>query len=673
MEHLEILPFQTLSQVLLSLETEVWFTDAETCYSHENDITHTPRPPTAVPGAQPAPNQATRTTLPVQTTASDPQEMKGAQSKHSPDPKPGMEESIDPAPILMATADSTPNRVKSDQTAPILVDPPRPASNTFSGFEDRPNSMAQQDPVKNEASSVLKSAAGGSDVAPDAVAIPHDADTKPDIVAHSEAVLAAPPSTPLVVMATPTPSMAGIVSPNAHAIMATPDSIIAAGDTIVKAPNEGVLTASSTYTPGSQPEFNDVVSIHPQGIVVSGNRHTLPAQGVSTPVHIDGDPIVKASDGNRIVIGSSTFHDGDETYVSSVALNVGSDKVIVGGVTHRLPPPPSPTPLLIGGHSILQVTSGNGVVIASSTYVPGRKAKISGVKLYVGSDHIVVADTTRSFPSPASPTPVLIGGHKLLQAPKGGVIVIASKIYAADTEAEVSGVHFSVGSDKVVVAGSTHPLPSHASPTPRPVLIGGETIAIAPSHGGVMIVSKTYTPGATAKISDTVFSVGSDKVVVGGTTHHLPSTQIPVVPTPSKVLIGGHSVTIAPSHGGVIVAGQTYTPGARVQVSGTILSVGSDKAVIGSSSYDLPSESGTTAEDGSDISTSQSDNVSSIRSDTAPPIMSRAGRTTSETTESSSSDLAPTSKISSGSSKILLVSRTNGMLWTIFALFWYHF
>lgn len=255
-----------------------------------------------------------------------------------------------------------------------------------------------------------------------------------------------------------------------------------------------------------------------------------------------------------------------------------------------------------------------------------------------------------------------------MKASNGGGIIIASKTYTADTETVVSGAPLSVGSDKVVVAGVTHSLPSQPPPTPRPVLIGGETIAVAPSHGGVIIASKTYTPGAEAKISDIALSVGLDEVVVGGTAHHLPSIQAPVSPTPKPVLVGGHTVAVAPQHGGVIIAGQTYTPGARAEISGTILSVGSDKAVIGSSSYDLPSISDVNCTKSSNTSKSLPETSSLAAQSTGTRVVSEFGGIYPTPAGSSSSNIAPTSRSGSGPAKALLVSVINRVLGTTFAL-----
>jgi len=247
------------------------------------------------------------------------------------------------------------------------------------------------------------------------------------------------------------------------------------------------------------------------------------------PVLVGGQPIVKASDGNGVVIASSTYHPGHKAQIFNVPVLVGSDNVVIGGTTHILPsetPQPSPSPVLIGGHSILKASGGDGVVIASSIYTPGSQAKVSGINLSVGSANVSVDGSTHALPSASTPTPVLIKGHSLLQAPDGNGMVVASKTYTAGTKAEISGVPVSVGSDRVVVSGSTHSLPPQSSP-PTPLSIGGNHIAVAPSYGGIVIASKTYTPGAKTEIPGTSLSVGSGMIEVAGTTHSLPSHESP--------------------------------------------------------------------------------------------------------------------------------------------------
>lgn len=179
----------------------------------------------------------------------------------------------------------------------------------------------------------------------------------------------------------------------------------------------------------------------------------------------------------------------------------------------------------------------------------------------------------------ASPTPLIVDGKAIEKAPNGGA-VIGKSTYTAGYEGQISSVPFSVGVDNIVIGTTTHALP-----TATPLLIGGQSMVKA-ENGGVVIGTSTYPPGSQAQISDKALSVGVDSVVVGGTSYAIPTPG-----TADTVFIDSHSISRA-SDGGVIFEGGTIGLGSQSSINGHAISVGASTVVVDGISYALPSSAG---------------------------------------------------------------------------------
>ena len=243
----------------------------------------------------------------------------------------------------------------------------------------------------------------------------------------------------------------------------------------------------------------------------------------------------------------------------------------------------------IGDHQI-QKEEGGGIVFGSTTLLPGDQTTQDGTSLSIGSDRIIIGDSTIPLAAPtghvsesnpvvmAAPDPVIIDGSTVNRLPGGGVL-IAGSTYSPGADTTISGTAVSVAADSLVIDGVTQTLPSENNPTP--ILVGGQTIAKA-SNGGVMIGGSTYLPGTQADVFGTALSVGADDVVVGGSTY-----AIPTYPTGKPVVIDGKPITRAPN-GGVVIGGSTIAPGSQVVVSGHTISAGFSSVVVDGSTYALP-------------------------------------------------------------------------------------
>ena len=180
----------------------------------------------------------------------------------------------------------------------------------------------------------------------------------------------------------------------------------------------------------------------------------------------------------------------------------------------------------------------------------------------------------------APPAPLTIGGSTIEKGPNGGA-VIGKSTYTAGYEGKISSVPFSVGPDSIVIGSTTHELP-----TSTPVLVGGQSMVKA-ANGGVVIGTSTYPPGIQAQISDTTLSVGVENVVVGSTTYAMP-THV----TADTAFIDSQSISRAPDGGAILQGDSTIGLGVQSSINGHVISVGASTVVVDGVSYALPSSVG---------------------------------------------------------------------------------
>ena len=134
-----------------------------------------------------------------------------------------------------------------------------------------------------------------------------------------------------------------------------------------------------------------------------------------------------------------------------------------------------------------------------------------------------------------------------------------------------------------------------AVPNPLPSPLADKTVQQA-DGGGAVIDGTTFTPGAQPTIDGTPISVGSGRLVVGGSTIAVPPSGItpvkdnPVVMvTPPSVFIGDNPVS-KDANGDVVIGGSTYAPGSQATIDGTPVSIGKDNIEIDGTSHAVPAD-----------------------------------------------------------------------------------
>lgn len=180
----------------------------------------------------------------------------------------------------------------------------------------------------------------------------------------------------------------------------------------------------------------------------------------------------------------------------------------------------------------------------------------------------------------ASPSPLIVGDSTIEKASNGGA-VIGKSTYTAGYEGQISNMPISVGVDKIIIGTTTHALPTSA-----PVLIAGESMVKA-ANGGVIIGTSTYTPGSQAQISGKAFSVGIDSVVIGDSSYAIPTPG-----TADAAFIDSQSISRAPNGGAILGDSATIGLGSQGNVNGHAISVGASTIVFDGVSYALPSSAG---------------------------------------------------------------------------------
>lgn len=180
----------------------------------------------------------------------------------------------------------------------------------------------------------------------------------------------------------------------------------------------------------------------------------------------------------------------------------------------------------------------------------------------------------------ASPTPLIVGGSTIEKASNGGA-VIGKSTYTAGYEGQIFSIPISVGVDNIILGTTTHALPTSAT-----VFIGGESIVKA-ANGGVVIGTSTYTPGSQAQISGQALSVGIESLVVGSSSYAIPSPG-----TAGTVFLNNLSISRAPNGGAILEGGVSIGLGSQSNINGHAISVGASTIIVDGISYALPSSAG---------------------------------------------------------------------------------
>ena len=344
----------------------------------------------------------------------------------------------------------------------------------------------------------------------------------------------------------------------------------ATGDGSSENKNNQVVNPSLDVNPqGSQisPKLSPLVTNSP----LSPNPTILASP---TPLVFSGSTIQKATNGGAI-IGTSTYEAGYTGKLSDFPISVGVDNIVIGTTTHALP---TSAPVLVGGQSIVKASNG-GVIIGTSTYSPGSEAQVSGKKLSVGVNSVVVGGTSYAIPTPSTADTILVGQSPISRGP-GGVAIVQGATIGLGSQSSINGHIVSVEASTIVLDGTSYALPSSAgailqSSPPK------QNSPVTLMNGAVL------TPGGNvATVSGTTYAIPSDDsgLVVNGQIVPFPT----VTSLQSVFTIADQTFTAAPT--GFVISGQSVAlGGTAATVNGTVVSLGPSGVQIGSKTMPLKS------------------------------------------------------------------------------------
>jgi len=442
---------------------------------------------------------------------------------------------------------------------------------------------------------------------------------------------------------------AGAVAP-AGDPLAVPALPSIAGSQVQLATNGGIVVGSATVRPGQATTLGgQQVSVASEGVVIDSRTYpyAAPAPVMATippaaPLQVGGQQIHRAPNGQDVVYGDSTIIAGAQATISGHVVSAGPS-VVVDQTSYALPVA-APSQVAVAGQALHKAPDG-GIVVGSTTILPGAEITIGGHKISAGISSVAVDRSTYALsthsPTNAGPT-VIVGGQSAQRAANGAVAYGGAQIEPGAKPTIIAGHTVSAGLNNVVVDGNTYALPTPVPAASSPLIVDGQSIRKG-QGGGVVIGSSTVMPGSLTTVGAHIVSVDQENAVIDGTRYNLPSgagsvlhtnvaqsnadnpvtlidgavisvggqaakvsgTIISVLPNQKGLLVGsqtipmpsaptvGHVLTAAGKaftavNGQIMVAGTTLSKGSVTMIDSTRVSLGDSGLVIGSSTIPLP-------------------------------------------------------------------------------------
>lgn len=582
--------------------SQLYYTPIVTSTTYKAGCTPEVNPRLSLPAELTDVDPAWKTCQPLYYGAFDPPSVLSKASRLAPaqaDPA-AVTPTPPPVPALPAAAQATPAAQtptatpapNNDSRKTAAIDPPAPVIDPNDGNGDDPRIVA------THAASPINSDPDSQEAGADK----HDPSGQVD--APSAAVMVDSPAQ------TPSPEngpksqkeTGGNEGPRGQAISSAP-AVVA---------NPPVQNPSPGTDPSSQKEVNGNEDPSGQGkrpateVIVNSPiqspasaANVIVAQG--TTLTENGPP---ASIGGKAAVYSAGSVYVDKTPVAiPPSTPVSSAKAVVAQGQTLTEGGPSAN---VGGKAA--VYSAGSIYLESSTPIAVPKAKDNSVVVPVVAGGITFAPVSQSL-SGDSREPVVAGGitfhpsfvrssdavaletpgplsvdkNPVLKAANGDLIVAGSTIAQGSTTGLLGHV-IAANADNVVVDGTTHGLalvtarPVATTPTTTPLEIANRPVLKA-ANGDLVIAGSTVSQGSATSLLGHSISVGSDNVVLDGTTHAFGPVTAHPLPTPAPLEIANQPVMKA-ANGGLVIAGTTIPPGVQTSLFGHTISVGTGNDVV---------------------------------------------------------------------------------------------
>ncbi|KAL8791165.1 MAG: hypothetical protein Q9195_006004 [Heterodermia aff. obscurata] len=368
-----------------------------------------------------------------------------------------------------------------------------------------------------------------------------------------------------------------------------------------------IIVGSSTIYPGQHTVIGgDTISLASGKVVVKGKTYiasTSSSPSLNDPLPSVGGQSIDYGPEGAVIVGSSTIYPGQHTVIGGDTISLASDNIVVNGKTYiasasSSSPLNSPLPS-VGGQPIEFGPKG-AIIVDGSTIYPGQHTAVGGDTISLTLGKVVVNGKTYVIPAPSSSMlsgfpssniPSAIGGAVLKGSDDGGLF-LGDSLIAPGQHTDIHGTHVSVGSDYMVIGSTTY-----SKPTAEPTTLLDAYSALASidpavtiaKDGAIVMGDSTISLKQQTSISGVYLSVGSGSLVVGSKTYKLPAPQpsdVEKAQSALAALAGTGNISMNPD--GVIMMGDsTLTAGFQTTISGELVSIASDKLVIGISTYAL--------------------------------------------------------------------------------------
>ena len=303
------------------------------------------------------------------------------------------------------------------------------------------------------------------------------------------------------------------------------------------------------------------------------------------------------------IVGGQTLSPSAAAVIDGQTVSRSGNNLIVGSntvaITQGAPAPSPGTQLITVGSSVFTAYAAapSRIVVAGQTLAPGVVTEVGGQTLSANGNSLMVfgeaSTATYAFVA-STPVPitkvVTIGGHVYTAFPVGssGVIVVGQTISPGQATVLNGETVSASGNSLIVFGGTLTATYAFVASTPVPItgaiIIGGQVYtAYQAGSSGVVVAGQTISPGhATVLNGETLSASGNDLIVASGTVT---STVVFAASssTAQLVTVGGQVYTAFPARtSGVIIAGQTISPGQATVLNGEALSVSGSNLIMAS-------------------------------------------------------------------------------------------
>lgn len=404
----------------------------------------------------------------------------------------------------------------------------------------------------------------------------------------------------------------------ANVVVAQGQTLTEGGPSAIVGGKAAVYSAGSIYldssTPVAVPKAEDTNVVVAQGQTLTENGPTANIGGKVAvysggSVYYDSTPIAipKTSPTNMVlaqgqtltengpsaVIGGKTaLYKAGSIYYDSTPVAIPTSAqgqqapapVVAAGITFA-PTIQDPSPVVTNGITFAPaVEKASAVVAGGILIIPISQAVGEDSREPVVAGGITFQPSRVQSPNavaPETPAPLSVGNDPVLKAANGGLLVAGTTISPGSTTSLLG--HIIVANPgNVVLDGTTH---SIAPVTPYPVEtptstsldIANQPVLIA-ANGDLVVADSTIPQGSTTSLLGHAISVGSDNVVLDGTTHAFGPVTAHPLETPTPLEIANQPV-IKAANGGVVIAGTTIPQGSQTSLLGHVISVGADNVV----------------------------------------------------------------------------------------------